>query len=372
MGLFDYIKRKEPEEVQPPTQTPHKPQPSINTEEELRAVEQKPQNPPQTPAQTETKVPENPKIGNDLSVGARIANGEDVFRAILDEGYKKTEKSLKQQRAADFWGNLAALAGQVGASAAGARQFAPIKANTQKYNDALANLYQGYNSAVANYAMKKKMQEDAAAASAADRQFKAEQTKQEREWKEGQTKADREFKAEQTKLDREHRAKLAEAKTNAEIKAANLKHKREMEKLEKKIAADREKEEIKAGAKGKGAKISELDSIVVTDKNGNKVTESFTKDKIGSLISLYDRMRQINLERKAADPNYKETIEEISMNLSPSDVGERVATTLKRNLQNYPELTDEFYRIIGKTPSNEGWSLSGSEKTEEKDGWSLK
>jgi hypothetical protein len=48
---------------------------------------------------------------------------DDVFTALLRERYQESEDSLKRQRAAEFWGNLANLFGQTVSSAAGARMF---------------------------------------------------------------------------------------------------------------------------------------------------------------------------------------------------------------------------------------------------------
>ena len=65
---------------------------------------------------------------------------DDVFTALLRERYQESEDSLKRQRAAEFWGNLANLFGQTVSSAAGARMFSPIKSNTQQYNKSIDRL----------------------------------------------------------------------------------------------------------------------------------------------------------------------------------------------------------------------------------------
>lgn len=101
-------------------------------------------------------------------VAKKVQDGEDVFKALLDSRYKEDEASLKRQRAAEFWGNVANLFGQTVSSAAGARIFPQIKSNTQQYNAALNKLRDGYNDTLLNYTL---------ANAKADRAAKAEQAK---------------------------------------------------------------------------------------------------------------------------------------------------------------------------------------------------
>ena len=101
-------------------------------------------------------------------VAKKVQEGEDVFKALLDSRYKEDEASLKRQRAAEFWGNVANLFGQTVSSAAGARIFQPIKNNTQQYNAALNKLRDSYNDTLLNYTL---------ANAKADRAAKAEQAK---------------------------------------------------------------------------------------------------------------------------------------------------------------------------------------------------
>lgn len=101
-------------------------------------------------------------------VAKKVQEGEDVFKALLDSRYKEDEASLKRQRAAEFWGNVANLFGQTVSSAAGARIFPQIKSNTQQYNAALDKLRDGYNDTLLNYTL---------ANAKADRVAKAEQAK---------------------------------------------------------------------------------------------------------------------------------------------------------------------------------------------------
>lgn len=93
---------------------------------------------------------------------------DDVFTTLLKERYQESEDSLKRQRAAEFWGNLANLFGQTVSSAAGARMFSPIKSNTQQYNQAIDRLRDSYNDTLLNYNL---------STARAERAAKAEQDK---------------------------------------------------------------------------------------------------------------------------------------------------------------------------------------------------
>lgn len=118
---------------------------------------------------TRTAWSADPNAGNGTNpVAKKVQDGEDVFKALLDSRYKEDEASLKRQRAAEFWGNVANLFGQTVSSAAGARIFPQIKSNTQQYNAALNKLRDGYNDTLLNYTL---------ANAKADRAAKAEQAK---------------------------------------------------------------------------------------------------------------------------------------------------------------------------------------------------
>lgn len=118
------------------------------------------------------------------SVAKKVQDGEDVFKALLDSRYKEDEASLKRQRAAEFWGNVANLFGQTVSSAAGARIFPQIKSNTQQYNAALDKLRDSYNDTLLNYTL---------ANAKADRAAKAEREKMQLQFE--RDKALAEFKA---------------------------------------------------------------------------------------------------------------------------------------------------------------------------------
>lgn len=95
-------------------------------------------------------------------------SSSDVFEELLRKRYQESEDSLKRQRAAEFWGNLANLFGQTVSSAAGARMFSPIKSNTQQYNQAIDRLRDSYNDTLLNYNL---------STARAERAAKAEQDK---------------------------------------------------------------------------------------------------------------------------------------------------------------------------------------------------
>lgn len=120
------------------------------------------------------------EINRQKSVADRVKDGEDVFKALLDQKYQSGEESIKRQRAAEFWGNLANLFGQTVSSAAGARIFQPIKSNVPAYNQALDRLRDGYNDTLLNYSLANAKAELNASIKAGlmDKQTAADLTKQ--------------------------------------------------------------------------------------------------------------------------------------------------------------------------------------------------
>lgn len=182
MALFDFIKKKpeNPASNLPTFQNSGKSPESFSNFQFSREY----QNPtlPVSPRNTRKEIQDatdmqitgtawsaDPNAGNGTNpVAKKVQEGEDVFKAILDSRYKEDEASLKRQRAAEFWGNVANLFGQTVSSAAGARIFPQIKSNTQQYNAALDKLRDGYNDTLLNYTL---------ANAKADRAAKAEQAK---------------------------------------------------------------------------------------------------------------------------------------------------------------------------------------------------
>lgn len=147
---------------------------------------------------------------------------DDVFTALLRERYQESEDSLKRQRAAEFWGNLANLFGQTVSSAAGARMFSPIKSNTQQYNQAIDRLRDSYNDALLNYNL---------STARAERAAKAEQDKINLKFKRDRELAEIQANLKAGLIDKQTAADLTKAanKAKTEKELEELKHKHDME-----------------------------------------------------------------------------------------------------------------------------------------------
>ena len=147
---------------------------------------------------------------------------DDVFTALLRERYQESEDSLKRQRAAEFWGNLANLFGQTVSSAAGARMFSPIKSNTQQYNQAIDRLRDSYNDTLLNYNL---------STARAERSAKAEQEKINLKFKRDRELAEIQANLKAGLIDKQTAADLTKAanKAKTEKELEELKHKHDME-----------------------------------------------------------------------------------------------------------------------------------------------
>lgn len=147
---------------------------------------------------------------------------DDVFTALLRERYQESEDSLKRQRAAEFWGNLANLFGQTVSSAAGARMFSPIKSNTQQYNQAIDRLRDSYNDTLLNYNL---------STARAERAAKAEQEKINLKFKRDRELAEIQANLKAGLIDKQTAADLTKAanKAKTEKELEELKHKHDME-----------------------------------------------------------------------------------------------------------------------------------------------
>lgn len=147
---------------------------------------------------------------------------DDVFTALLRERYQESEDSLKRQRAAEFWGNLAKLFGQTVASAAGARIFKPINSNTQQYNRAIDRLRDSYNDTLLNYNLY---------TARAERAAKAEQDKINLKFKRDRELAEIQANLKAGLIDKQTAADLTKAanKAKTEKELEELKHKHDME-----------------------------------------------------------------------------------------------------------------------------------------------
>ena len=136
MGLFDYIKKK-PD----PVDTSSLPRLGNYGES------------PGSSLNFQSSRVQNQNSGQKYPSGVDFKPENQVEQRNPDQKYQSGEESIKRQRAAEFWGNLANLFGQTVSSAAGARIFQPIKSNVPAYNQALDRLRDGYNDTLLNYSL---------------------------------------------------------------------------------------------------------------------------------------------------------------------------------------------------------------------------
>lgn len=78
---------------------------------------------------------------------------------------------------------------------------------------------------------------------------------------------------------------------------------------------------------------------------------TYSKEKRGAVISLYNKMKKLSAENPG---KYGDALDDINMQYGEGgDQATKAITIIQRRLQDFPELTDEFYKIIGKGKSNE-------------------
>lgn len=284
-------------------------------------------------------------------VAKKVQDGEDVFKALLDSRYKEDEASLKRQRAAEFWGNVANLFGQTVSSAAGARIFPQIKSNTQQYNAALDKLRDGYNDTLLNYTL---------ANAKADRAAKAEQAKIQLQFE--RDKALTEIKA---NLD----AGLIDRKTAGTLAAQAQKatQAKDLQKIKDDAAMQRAR--YNQGAATARTKMTN-DAAMQREKmrqdrlDGRSGTsgkkEKYPRVKFGDSDKTYD----INRSTEVAEM-YNEGVRRGDfppiMNMDTSN-----PTTIENMRQIILQNTGKKKAV---SSTNEGWSLTDEEND---NGWSLK
>lgn len=226
------------------------------------------------------------EINRQKSVADRVKDGEDVFKALLDQKYQSGEKSIKRQRAAEFWGNLANLFGQTVSSAAGARIFQPIKSNVPAYNQALDRLRDGYNDTLLNYSLANAKAEREARLQQENIRLKADKDKLLAEFKaslqagliDKQTEADLNKIAARAKNDEE--LKKIEYKYKKLLNAANNEAAR---KLEEYRQGEITKRNGTSGTKGKKTK---LPILTFKTKDGRK-SKSYDPNDDLELLQYY-------------------------------------------------------------------------------------
>lgn len=358
MLLADYLKKPEQEKNLPPVA----PSTAENTVNIPKPVWQ--QTPPPTISSKDTRSAEQVRENNPQSISdayklpgtdivERLNSGEDVFKALLDRKYNDSKESIEKQRKAAFLGDLANLFGQTVASAQGARQFTPIQSKVPYYNEQLQRLKNWRNDADMNYSL-----------SQAKNDYENKKYQQKLALDKYKMDVEQGRFGEKMKLEY---ARLAEnvrknkiTQEQAEKKLAEMmRHNQATERTSSfnaessRITANAAKERAKN--ERNGTNINE--SVVVSDSYGNKTAVTYSKEKRGAVLSLIGRMKQIINDRlsKIKDKNNREKIamnyDDINLSVDTPDQMGRALTILQTRLQDFPELTDEFYKIIDKENS---------------------
>lgn len=284
-------------------------------------------------------------------VAKKVKEGEDVFKAILDSRYKEDEASLKRQRAAEFWGNVANLFGQTVSSAAGARIFQPIKSNTQQYNAALDKLRDSYNDTLLNYTL---------ANAKADRAAKAEQAKIQLQFERDKALAEIKANLDAGLIDRRTAGTLAaqaqKARSAKELEDVKQKNRIKLARYNQGAATARTQMTNDAAMQREKLRQDRLDGRSGT---GNK-KEKYPRMKFGDSDKTYD----INRSTEVAEM-YNEGVRRGDfppiMNMDTSN-----PTTIENMRQIILQNTGKKKAV---SSTNEGWSLTDEEND---NGWSLK
>lgn len=284
-------------------------------------------------------------------VAKKVQDGEDVFKALLDSRYKEDEASLKRQRAAEFWGNVANLFGQTVSSAAGARIFPQIKNNTQQYNAALDKLRDGYNDTLLNYTL---------ANAKADRAAKAEQAKIQLQFERDKALAEIKANLDAGLIDRKTAGTLAaqaqKAQSAKDLEDVKQKNRIELARYNQGAATARTQMTNDAAMQREVLRQNRLDG---RSGSGNK-KEKYPRLKFGDSDKTYD----INRSTEVAEM-YNEGVRRGDfppiMNMDTSN-----PTTIENMRQIILQNTGKKKAV---SSTNEGWSLTDEEND---NGWSLK
>lgn len=217
---------------------------------------------------------------------------DDVFTTLLRERYQESEDSLKRQRAAEFWGNLANLFGQTVSSAAGARMFSPIKSNTQQYNKSIDRLRDSYNDTLLNYNL---------STARAERAAKAEQEKINLKFKRDRELAEIQANLKAGLIDKQTAADLTKAanKAKTEKELEELKHKHDMELAEYNQGAATGRTKMNNEASMEREKYRQQE---IAKRNGNAGSSSgkkkkYPRMKFGQDGILYDLNNDTDVAR---------------------------------------------------------------------------
>lgn len=372
MLLSDYLKRPEKkEEQQPPVWN------SLNIVPPATIKEEEKNLPPVAPSTKENEVnlpkpvwqqaptlnstpargAEQVKTANPQSIEdayklpgedvvERINSGEDVFKALLDRKFNDSKESIERQRKAAFLGDLANLFGQTIASSQGARQFSPIQSKVPYYNEQLRKLKDWRNDADINYSLSQAKNDY----ENKKYQQKLALDKYKMDLQQGQF--GEKLKLDYLKLEEDVRKnKITQAQADKRL-AELMKHNRATERTasynagSSRISANAAQE--RAQKAGNGTNSNE--SIVVTDQYGNQSAVTYPKEKRGAVISLYNKMKKLSAENP---DKYGSQLDDINLQFGEGgDQATKAMTIIQRRLQDFPELTDEFYNIIGKESGN--------------------
>lgn len=284
----------------------------------------------------------------------RIDGGEDVFKALLDRKFDDSKESIERQRKAAFLGDLANLFGQTVASAQGARQFSPIKSGVPYYNEQLQKLKNWRNDADVNYSLSQAKNDYE------NKKYQQKLTLDKYKMGLQQGQFGEKLKLDYLKLAEDVR-KNKITQTQADKKIAELmRHNQVTERTasynasSSRISANASRER----AKNTGNNTKDNESIVVTGKNGKQVAVTYPKEKKGAIISLYNKMKKLS----ASNPGkYGDVLEDANLKVSEGgDQATKAMTIIQRRLQDFPELTDEFYKITGINPKSSGSLLPNS------------
>lgn len=128
-------------------------------------------------------------------------------------------------------------------------------------------------------------------------------------------------------------------------------------------AARMERSRYEQGEQNKRAnatKRSNMDSIVLADKDGKAFKFDYDKSGNGALLSIYDKIQKYITERNETLPKDKQipNLEDFKIQLGEGgDVNSKVMTIVKRRAQDFPELTDEIIRLLRGEEDDEFASL---------------
>lgn len=322
-----------------------------------------PSAPSEPSAQSSLNVPEPvtpPSAGQQIMDAAKKPedvrfvpkDGQDLYNVLLNNRYQESKEDIERQRKASLLGDIANLFGQTIASSQGARKFAPIQSKVPYYNQQLQRLKDWKNNADLTYTLNQARQE------AAYKQYKAKMDWERTKMQVGQANKDREFALKVAELD--HRVKqgqITAEQANAQFEELK-RHNRAMEGIGAKNA---ESSAIRAANSEQGGSKGKKMSAVVSVPGRGRVAVEFDESRKGALISLHKRMKDLVKERNAAieakNKNRAKSeqiplipdIEDINLIIGEGgDSMSKAVTIVQRRLQDFPELAEEFYKVVGQ------------------------